>query len=258
MEESFYVTVSSNVNTDYFPDNKLTHFFNRLQTPLNLHNQKWVVGLAEIQCPFNWKDVQEGECYCTLLNVNSLLKETCYIAAGHYAKNRYLIHYLNDAITNLKDEDMRDNIFFKIDVVSGKVVVELPENILISFSPKLTRILGFESTQPDKINSKYKGRDVMDINDGFHHLFVYTNLIEARPVGDTIAPLLRIIPVLHAGGTVNKINSFNNVHYLPVKRQIFESVEIDIRDGTGDNIPFERGSILITLHFKFQNDSQRF
>ena len=255
MEDSFYVTLSSNVNTEYYPDNKLTHFFNRLHTPLHLHNRKWLVGLAEIQCPFNWKQVQEGECAVSLRNQKTLLRELVTLPTGHYSKSKDIIQQLNIGVKNLKDGELKNGTTFRLDKFSGRANLYAKDYIQPAFSPKLSRILGFETEMPTLTGSKFIGHDVVDIHDGLHHLFVYTNLIEARPVGDTIAPLLRVIPVDHEDKIRNKIKSFNNIHYQPVRRQIFESVEIDIRDGTGEFIPFERGNILVTLHFKPQHES---
>ena len=251
MDESFYVTLSSNVNTQYYPDNKLTHFFNKLQSPLNLHEKRWVVGLAEIQCPFNWKNIQKDDVSCTFYDVNSLKTKTIYVPAGHYKSAKHLTLWLNAEVRKLTEKGFYKCAHFKIDDISEKVVIQATANILLWFSEKLSRILGFQSKQPQKVNNKfYYGEEVVDIRDGVHHLYIYTNIIEHRPVGDTSLPLLRVVPVTETGSNLYKIHTFENIHYLPARRQIFEAVEIDIRNGIGEYIPFERGSVLVTLHCK--------
>ena len=251
MDESFYITLSSNVNSQFYPDNKLTHFFNKLHSPLNLHEKRWMVGLAEIQCPFNWKNIQKDDASCTFYDVNSLTTKTIYIPEGHYKEAKHLVFLINAEIKKFDEKQFHKSAFFEIDKISQKTFIQARPNILIMFSDKLSRILGFNSKNPQKVNNKhYYGDEVVDIRDGVHHLYLYTNIIEHRPVGDTSLPLLRIVPVVDTGSNLYKINTFENIHYLPARRQIFQDVEIDIRNGVGEYIPFERGSILVTLHCK--------
>jgi len=50
------------------------------------------------------------------------------------------------------------------------------------------------------------------------------------------------------GLTINRI--YQNVQYVPLHRKQFDTVEIDIRDDTGRRVPFERGKVVVTLHFR--------
>ena len=174
MGESFYITLSSNVNTEFFPENKLTHFFNRLQGPLNLHDKQWVVGLAEIQCPFNWQNIQEAEVSCTMYNVNTLKTKVIHVPAGHYTQCKHLIHFLNEKISQIQDRDFHRGAKFGQDRVSQKIIISAASNIILMFSDKLLRILGFREKRPPKIGKYYYGNDAVDIQDGVHHLYIYT------------------------------------------------------------------------------------
>ena len=72
-------------------------------------------------------------------------------------------------------------------------------------------------------------------------VYVYCDLLEHVPVGDTKAPFLRI---------VNKPNEFEgNVHpvfnptlYVPLQKKCFDTVEIDMMINTGDPVPFLSGN----------------
>jgi len=77
---------------------------------------------------------------------------------------------------------------------------------------------------------------------------VYTDIIEPRVVGDTLAPLLRLVP----RGTYGEdsVETFKNIEYIPLRTKYFSTIEIDIRDDTGRPIPFERGKVVVTLHFR--------
>ena len=89
----------------------------------------------------------------------------------------------------------------------------------------------------------------MDLEYGFHDLFIYCDLIQSQYVGDALVPLLRIVPVEgKVGERVSK--SFLCPQYLPVSRKQFETVEVNIKTDTGESVPFEFGRVLLTLHFR--------
>ena len=85
-----------------------------------------------------------------------------------------------------------------------------------------------------------------------YSLYVYCDLVKAQLIGDTQVPLLRIVPIEgHHGDLITR--TYQSPQYLPVSRKVFESVEIDIKDDTGKNIPFhESGKSVITLHFRLK------
>ena len=76
---------------------------------------------------------------------------------------------------------------------------------------------------------------------------MYCDVVEPRVVGDSLTPLLRIVPVEgEHGELVTRI--YNNVHYVRVQRKTFQTLEVNIRDRTGKKVPFERGTLNVTLH----------
>ena len=84
---------------------------------------------------------------------------------------------------------------------------------------------------------------------GFESLYVYSSIVEPRIVGDKIAPLLRIVPITGRHGEM-VTTRFDHVQYIPVLSREFGSVETEIRDDTGRPVPFERGKVTVTLHFR--------
>jgi len=85
-------------------------------------------------------------------------------------------------------------------------------------------------------------------------LFVYCDVCASYITGDARTPLLRIVPVSLAGhnyayGT-NLVRNFSPPHYIPLQKTNFRRIEIDIRDQLGKRIPFESGTLTVTLHFR--------
>ena len=84
---------------------------------------------------------------------------------------------------------------------------------------------------------------MVQMDQGFDTIYVYTDVVESRIVGDSVAPLLRALPVCGSHGeTVS--DRFSNIHYVPLLYLHFKSIEIDIR------VPFEYGRVTLTLHFR--------
>ena len=73
-------------------------------------------------------------------------------------------------------------------------------------------------------------------------------------VGDVKAPLLQ---TLNINGKDDKMVSriYQTVQYVTVQHRQFDTIEIDIRDDTGRRVPFQRGKVIVTLHFRLRKPS---
>ena len=101
----------------------------------------------------------------------------------------------------------------------------------IELSPTLQRMLGMHDTYLSQ--GSHQGVHVVDVNQGFYSLYVYCNLIEPWLVGDSRAPLLRIVPIEgHGGQMITK--TYQHIHYLPLLQKHFRTIEIDIKKDIGE------------------------
>ena len=79
-----------------------------------------------------------------------------------------------------------------------------------------------------------------------HSLMIYSNLVECSIVGDTKAPLLRyfrFISKLKGGdiittGQYMNYQTFSNLQFRFLLKNSFHSIHIDLRDTSGEKIPF--------------------
>ena len=77
-------------------------------------------------------------------------------------------------------------------------------------------------------------------------LMIYTDLVEYKIVGDTKAPLLRFflfISKLKSGdiattGQYMNYHTFSNLQFFRLLKNSFHSINIDLRDTSGEKIPF--------------------
>jgi hypothetical protein len=117
----------------------------------------------------------------------------------------------------------------------------------IGFTPQLAYALGFD----DKwIHSEQMAEHPVDLQAGFHHLYVYAHdLTENIVVGDKMASLLRIVTVTGQQDDVVEVNYDNPIMSRVVPNEI-NQIEIEIRRDDGRLVPFEWGTVIITLVFK--------
>ena len=81
-------------------------------------------------------------------------------------------------------------------------------------------------------------------------LYVYSDLIVPQLIGDVRASLLRIVPVIDDPSGVTNVE-FHRLHYFPLLKQSFQYVQVDIRDDTGDIVPFASyGRVVCVIHIR--------
>ena len=93
---------------------------------------------------------------------------------------------------------------------------------------------------------------------------IYTDIVEYNIVGDTKAPLLRCIPFiskLKSGdiittGQYMNYQTFQNLQFKRLLKNAFHSIRIELRDATGEKIPFVSvGITRLVLMFRKVNDN---
>ena len=170
--------------------------------------------------------------------------DTLIISPGHYPTIQDILAKMKESIDN--EHRYNNDVSFSYDTISRKVTVHVQNNSELNFD-NFGYMLGFS---PEQVISKTtKGPREVDLEHGFHDLYIYCDIIQPQYVGDTLVPLLRIIPVEGKDGErISK--SFVRPQYVPVSRKQFETIEVNIKRDTGESVPFEFGRVLLTLHFR--------
>ena len=133
----FYITLSSNVDSDFFPDNKLTHFHNKLGSQLDLNDGEYLIGLAEIQLPFNWKTIGKNEAYMDIFSPVHGCSERVYVDPGYYLENTDLIKFLNTGCRNLKESKLRHKVTFRYHKRQQRAALDIKPDITVTLNEKL-------------------------------------------------------------------------------------------------------------------------
>ena len=100
----------------------------------------------------------------------------------------------------------------------------------IGLTPSATVFLPPKETPDGLYTYRKEAEHVVQMDQGFDTIYVYTDVVESRIVGDSVAPLLRALPVGGSHGeTVT--DRFTNIHYVLLLYSHFKSIESAVAQG---------------------------
>ena len=259
--ESFSVELVSNASAQTFPDKTLSSFTNFLPEQLNLDGQ-WEVAISETSYPSMYQNVTQGK-FMFFDKKLSKSSEFYYLEPGLYPSFTDIVDAMNILI---QEKHNHSENCIKVKVSQRKQTVE---NYLANEAPGfafLSTDLGqiFGSNVGNEVGVMLRGKgphkpefayDIVRI----HSLMIYTDMIEYNIVGYTNAPLLRcflFISRLKSGAILNtgqylNYQTFSNLQFKPLLKNSFHSIHIDLRDTSGEKIPFVSvGFIRLVLMFR--------
>ena len=270
----FYLTLPSNSSMQFYPDNTVTHYTTRLSNAISLSGD-WEVGLVEIQYQHTWSNLDEYEgriSYARTINLamgkRSTIQKIISLPQTYYETPAELVQVINECLSDedkamstyvenigRQESDLSPKISFRYNGITKRITTNVGKGTRVHFSSLLCSMMGIDPhlqnpiVNDDDIPFEWKTYYTCDMNRGFTALYVYCNVLEHVPVGDTKAPLLRIV---HAAGKSEEIVNaiYEKPLYVPVQRKNFDSIEIDIKTDTGQPIPFAHGKVIVTLHFR--------
>lgn len=265
MKDEFYIVLPSNSSMDYYPENTTTRFTTHLPQYVTLHGS-WAVSLAEIHMPMTILHVPpEGERNFISIVTNavppssdvdiSFKEDRVCVPSGIYQSIDSLLEAINEISC------VNGHLRFRCQS-NGYITVEtICHNCTgmehaFFFSPELNKILGYTHSEAIVIQrgTTYAAQRPASLTNGVPNMFfIYTDICEPYITGDVHTPLLRVVPSAAADNSnfgSMKIRSFSPQRYVPLLRTNFQTITIDIRDEFGEPIPFEYGTLTVTLHFK--------
>jgi hypothetical protein len=156
---------------------------------------------------------------------------------------------MNDALES--EIGNKTDIYLTYNTLTGKVTVHVKSGCKLGLSSKMSLILGFggkEVVVDAKDGLTQESPYVTDLFT-FTSIYTYCDIVQPQIVGDTNAQLLRSIPVEGKYGDIVS-KTFTNIQYVPVQTKSFGDIQILLRNDMGDPVPFERGKVITTLHFR--------
>ena len=263
--DSFTIELVSNASSELFPDNTLSSFTNFLPDQVNLEGQ-WEVAISEISYPSMYQNVTDGK----FLFYDAIYSKTTtayYLEPGLYSSVPDIVEAMNLLIQERNNHN-ESCITVKVSRRTQKIELSLisDDSSLVIFSTDLGNIFGGDVGDDKGILMRGKGPhepkfayDIVRI----HSLMIYTDIVEYNIVGGTKAPLLRCFPfisklksgdVITTGQYMN-YQTFSNLQFRRLLKNSFHSIHIDLRDTSGEKIPFVSvGITRLVLMFRKVSD----
>jgi hypothetical protein len=213
----------------------------KLPHPIDLG--AYEVALTEIQYPLTWYNVHQAGFNVKFPdNVN----KTVRLPDGRYEDVQAVVDAVQKQLQTLC---VNEAIIVRWDKVRMKTEVQIrQDNTELLITPSLRDILGFDALHFTK--GLTIGQNHADIDTGMTAIYVYSDIVQNQFVGDTLVPLLRVVPIRGADKNVYRGEEFLHPRYLPTKRETTSVMEFNLRTDAGKVISFKTGKVVLTLHFR--------
>lgn len=245
--DDFYIVLPSNVRNLTGKRNASGHYFTYLPKPISLDTNTWKVAVVDISYFTTWYNITPENCtiHGRLANGVATFGDT---PPSHYKTLPLLMKAINKLLKSMGQ-------YAKFSIVSGtgRCQLTIPPGERVGLHRTVSVMLGFDSnTYGSSSDTLQKVEAIQDGDVGIslHNIYLYSDIVKTRVVGDTYAPLLRTIPANTAERGHMVHHEFLNPHYMSLETGELSVIEIKLCDDSGEVIQFDRGHVIVQLHFK--------
>ncbi len=258
--KDFYLTLTSNSSMEYYADNKTSHFTVKLPKILTLVG-KWVVALDEIHYPNTFFNVALENNTIFFKFKTDRYYEKIIVDVKNFDTIEELLNRINKCVFKqhdlktrfLADENEKIYEFLEFDPEKNRITINTAYKKActeIIFQNRLGLILGFEPnknallTDENDIRKPHLWYGIPD------EMMVYTDIIEPQVIAHQMAKIIRIVTV-DKGAVYEKTThkEFKRLQYFPLLKKEFDNISVELRDRTGQYLPFQYGNAILVLHF---------
>jgi hypothetical protein len=241
-----------------YPNNTVANYVTHLSNPIELEG-RWEMSVVEVHYPHTIFNVSKNRNYIYWKSDIDDIPHYLYVKPGLYTTAATLIKAIN--VTMVKN-----NLGFFVFAFTGKG----PQgNTVVSYEPEkesgVNQVQIVQVTLCDSLARQLgyaRGVNLLDFPTGTvdpdptfgqtSHIYLYCDIVAPQIIGDTMAPILRMINTdykkYNFGENVTK--SFVTLQYVPLMKNHFSTIEMDLRDSFGHLVPFGFGISSVTLHFR--------
>ncbi len=172
-----------------------------------------------------------------------LIKKEIQLKPSFFKSRISAINYVNDQLKQAY-------VNFSIDKRGFIKLTILKNGIRIIFGDSLRDIFGFDRSAYEGISEYYAG-EIFSLTRCIDFLYVYSSVGEHVRIGNVKAPLIGVIVL--PDGQCDQLTEkvFENPTYVPLIHHKIFQIDIEIRDGNGELVPFLKDAITLTrLHFR--------
>lgn len=142
----------------------------------------------------------------------------------------------------------RDALYYWMSTVSHRVNLDLSKSVVksVTMSRRVAYMLGFKN---QVLDSRSEAEYPTDTRGGKECLYIYSNIVSPQIIGNTLAPLLRLVHISgEHGDIVEKL--FTKQHYVPVCLKEIDHIHLNVKSDQGDIVKFTYGKCVAKLHFR--------
>ncbi|GBM67576.1 hypothetical protein AVEN_73705-1 [Araneus ventricosus] len=146
------------------------------------------------------------------------------------------------------------NNIFGFDLGHGKLITRKIPSGSYETVPDILKAMvltSHEGFHPHVVEGVEESSFIADPQAAFPVFYVYSDIVQPVVVGHVETPLLRVVRISRKDGDVVSAH-YDRPHYVPVIRQSSQTIEIELRLNSGVLVPFERGKVIIVLHFRMR------
>ena len=251
---AIHLTLPSGTQSGLFPRNTLSNFTVKLASTIE-DGVNLECALSEIMYPSRFGNVREK--YNTIVcnrkaSTDQHKRIVIKVPAGFYETTRGLIDAIDRAgLSAIKKEDKRA-IIITLNK-NNRIIVTPHYQWSVQFGGDISALFGFRVI--DGHSKSIARRTVGDyhatLTGGMSEMYVYSDIVKDQPVGGGEAPLLRVItldrthPIKESASTV-----FFPRYFMPLRSPTINTVNIQLRDSSGEFMHFEQGEVTIVLDIR--------
>lgn len=280
--DDFYITLMSDSSLNLYPNNSVSEFKCKLAKSFRIKKEEWRVALTEITYPGSILIVvkEEENFTFTLPDTIPVTRPGPYhgtLLIRSYDTPLEFIRSINASIKEVLNKVVNmfagpGALLFSVDILI-KIILKLGAynsicelhtipndvDIGITFHPNICKKLGFLNASNDTVIhpisfqlSPFKEPVNLLINDSA--LYVYIDIIEPVMISDSEEQLLRVLP-FKSKSNINHYSTqeFQHDQYIKLNTNNLDEISIHIKNVSNNNIHFQDGKSIITLHFMREN-----
>lgn len=269
MRDEFFIVLRSGKSTDYFPTNTIAKFTTYLPHEIVMQD-RWSVALLEANFPLTFSHVPKDNRRNLISDVKTyqvpdpkatpdkpdtmeLRHRTDYhLPPGIYNRIEDVIlglNSINQLSSHLRFAYHDDGGRASIAAICQKTCLKH----VVTLAPEIGKILGFTNRSLTLHSLQMlKGDKPADVTAILpKQIFVYTDICEPHITGDVQSRLLGIIPLDTSNYRYGCVQTHSVVtpRFFPVMTSSFRTIEVDLKDESGQSVSFEDGECNLTLQF---------
>ena len=177
--------------------------------------------LSELQYPRSWYNLRKSEnhIYCDVNGSAHGYFLTSFVPFGYYPTIKQFVAAVNKTLKT----DGNGDIWLTFNEVSRKVTVHVKNQARFAFTRWFGNMIGLDKEEVI-ITKKTEAQLPVDLEAGFHAMYLYTDIVELQLVGNSKVSLLKVIKCDGEFGENVSVNILIS-QYVLVTVKSFETIQ---------------------------------